>query len=192
MLFSIRHFSSAAVAAVSLVVLAGCGGKTAPPPAAHDHEHAEEMPETFSAAVAELQEHAPEIKEAFDAGKPEDAHDALHHLGELSEAMMALIDASTLTAEQKAEAKQASETLFDQYMRLDTEVLHNASTELKYEDVAGKIDESLAKLVTLAPAEDVHTDDHAAEGTEAGTDQPVVDPQAEAPAAEEPAGEAQP
>ncbi|MEX2168917.1 MAG: hypothetical protein WD851_06385 [Pirellulales bacterium] len=177
MFVSLRSIGLASIAGLSIVVLAGCGGgEPEPAPVAdHDHEH-EEMPETFSAAVAELKEHAPEVKEAFDAGKPEDAHDALHHLGEMSEVMTDLIDSSTLTPEQKAEAKEASETLFDQYMRLDTEVLHDASTELKYEDVAGKIDESLAKLEVLAPAEDAHAaDTHAEDGAENASEEPPTD-----------------
>jgi hypothetical protein len=186
----IRSVGYSILACISIVFLAGCGDKPAPAPSAeHEHEHAEEMPETFAAAVADLQEHAPEVKEAFDAGKPEDAHDALHHLGEMSEVMTKLIDASTLTAEQKDEAKVASETLFDQYMRLDTEVLHAAKPELKYDDVAGKIDESLAKLVALAPAEG----DAAAEPpVEEAVDKPAEDARAEQPAAEQPAEATQP
>lgn len=156
MILSLRYFGLASVVGFSLAVLAGCGGsKPEPAPVAdHDHEHAEEMPETFSAAVAELKEHAPEIKDAFEAGKPEDADEALHYLGEISEVMADLIASSSLTAEQKTEAMEASEALFDQYMRLDTEVVHGASTELKHDDVASTIDQSLAKLEALAPAEE--------------------------------------
>lgn len=177
MFVSLRNFGLASVAGLSILFVAGCGDSepTPVPVADHGHEH-EDMPETFSAAVAELKEHAPEIKDAFEAGKPEDAHDALHHLGEMSAVMTELIDSSPLTPEQKTEAKAASETLFDQYMRLDTEVLHDASTELKYDDVAGKIDESLAKLEALAPAEETA----------------AVEPAAEPPAEEVPMEEALP
>ena len=180
MFVSLRNFGLASVAGLSFVVLAGCGrSEPEPAPVAdHGHEH-EDMPETFSAAVAELKEHAPEVKAAFDAGKPEDAHDALHYLGEMSGVMTELIDSSTLTPEQKTEAKEASETLFDQYMRLDTEVLHDASTELKYDDVASKIDESLVTLEALVSEEE----------TPAAETPVTEEPAAEVPAEEEPAAE---
>lgn len=157
----IRSYSLASLAVFSLMlfVVSGCNNDKAGKPEvnnhaghghAHGHEH-EEMPETFAAAVSVLKEHAPEIKEAFEAGKSEDVHDALHFLGELSEKMSALIDASDLTDDQKAQAKETSEVLFDQYMELDG-TLHDPDSKLKYEDVSGKIDESLATLEALVPA----------------------------------------
>jgi hypothetical protein len=186
MLFYFRQLSLAAIAAFSIVALAGCGSKPKPAPAAdRDHEHSEEMPETFSAAVADLQEHAPEIKEAFDAGKPADADEPLHHMVPLLEAMPKLIDASTLTPDQKAEAKEVSEQLLNEYEKLH-DTSHDGG-EAKYEDHAGKIDQALAKLVALAPAEDVRAEEQSVEkpAEELATDQPVAEPQADAPAAEE-------
>lgn len=164
MLSQSRLYGLAVVSGVALATSSGCNGNKPEKPEAghhdshgHHSEHGEDMPETFVAAVNDIKEHAPEIKAAFVEGKPEEVHDALHHLGEIFESMNDLIDASDLTDEQKAQAKEASEALFDQYTRLDTEVLHEGSTELKYEDVESKIEEELAKLEALAGNAE-HTD----------------------------------
>ena len=165
MFLFLRHFGLASVAGCSLVFLAGCGGGTPTQPPVTEHEHAEERPETFSAAVAELKEHAPEIKDAFQAGKPEDADEALHHVAHMLEEMPTLIDGSTLTAEQKTEAKDVSERLFDDYDKLHA-VSHpgGETTEVKYEDLASSIDDGLAKLEALAPSEDAPAQEPAADG----------------------------
>src|SRR5690606_29348493 len=149
-----RSWGLASIAGVSFAVVVGCSNEKPSPPAVESHAEHEEhaMPESFADAVEELKEHAPEIQAAFEADKPQDAHEALHFLGELSVKMVELIDASDLTDEQKTQAKEASEVLFDQDLRLDTEVLHDGSKELKYADVSNKIDESLAKLEALVPA----------------------------------------
>ena len=159
-----RVYGFAIVAGISLVVLSGCNGDKPKPEAENHEEHgAEDMPESFSAAVAELKEHAPEIKDAFEAGDPHDADAAVHHVGDILKAMPELIDSSDLTDEQKAQAKEAREALFDQYTKLD-DMIHGLDTETKYEDVEGKIDEALAKLIALRPTDSEH-EDHADEET---------------------------
>jgi hypothetical protein len=118
----------------------------------HDHDHAHE--EVTAKSVGEvwkgIEGFAATIKKACEAGKPDDAHDALHEIGHSLEAMEGLAAKELKDDESKAVAKSALKVLFDSYDAID-QVFHGGAGK-KYEDVAKDIDDSMATIRKLFPA----------------------------------------
>lgn len=111
----------------------------------HDHDHDVEEPGTLEEAVAELEELASQIVQAWEDDVPESAHDALHEIGHVLEAIPAL-------AAQRAEIQSADrdditehvESLFDVFGALD-DTLHGGEST-PYSDVQPEIQASLEFL----------------------------------------------
>ncbi len=150
------------------VMLAGCTdsaskpptGKSAPAAAPaghqHDHEHGDghehdqdpAMPADLPAGIAALKAHRQEIKAALAEGSVEKAHDPLHHVGELLEALPALGRTAGLTAEQLATLQQSVDQLLTAFGQMD-EDLHDGKAP-DYDKTAAQIDAAIAALEGLA------------------------------------------
>lgn len=143
--FLIRALTMCALTMLSITI-SGCD---APKPAVkadaghdHGHDHEELAIGNFSESVGTLRKFHDEIKTAFEAGKPEDAHEALHEIGHVLEA---LEQQATGVAPDKVEgAKAAVKALFDGYIKIDKS-LHEG-TEIKYSDLSADLVANVAAL----------------------------------------------
>jgi hypothetical protein len=134
------------VIAATAVNLAGCD---APKPAAntqkveHDHDHEEGLAiANFGESVGTLRKLHDQIKTAFEAGKPDDAHGALHSIGHVLEALEKQVN--TVAADKQESAKAAVKVLFDGYMKID-KAMHDAE-EIKYADLSEDLSKNVAAL----------------------------------------------
>jgi len=112
----------------------------------HDHgEHGDENhPETYAEAIKQLEEMHAAIRDAFAKNDKDAAHDPLHHVGHLLEDIAGLAEKASLGAEQLTAVKKAKEELFDAYTKIDG--MFHGEKEVKYEDLAKKLDAALAVL----------------------------------------------
>ena len=113
----------------------------------HVHDHAQL--EDFGTGVTMLEEHYEEIKVAFEAGKPDDAHDALHCIGEILENLPRLAKQAELTDDQVTAVQQAVDKMFEAYGQVDDAMHHNQTPD--YAAVADSLDTEMAVLKKLAP-----------------------------------------
>src|SRR5687768_15893916 len=90
----------------------------------------------YAAAVAALERHGDAVREAFTSGKPEDAHDSLHEVGEILDKFPTLVDGTKLAPGERETVKTASTELFDAYTELDMSM--HGGDAVKYEDLARK------------------------------------------------------
>ncbi len=173
---SVRLAQTGRLQAISLGLLVavfavGCNGPAAEKkPSAdaarsesHDHgdhaQHAGEehaQPKTFAEGVSLLKEHYVEIKQAFDQTDTEKAvelaHEPMHGIGDILEALPELAKQANLTPEDLQTVKQSVDAMMECYGSVDGAV-HDGK-EPGYKDVAAKIDEALAALEAVqAPAE---------------------------------------
>lgn len=138
-----RSLSAMSCACVLISTL-GCGsggGQSAP----------------YASAVSSLEQHDKKIREAFQIGKPENAHDSLHEVGNILDKFPKLVDSTSLSHSDRDAAKQAADELLDAYTELDL-VLHDGE-EISYDEVSEKIAANLAVLKDkVAAAGDGGTD----------------------------------
>ena len=116
-----------------------------------DHEH---LPETFAAAVEELVKERDTIRDAFAKNDAEAAHEPLHEVGHLLEAMPELAAKGPAPAD-AAVVKEVSNELFELFGKVD-EKLHGTEGST-YEEVAEKIDAGVKRLQEQAGAASVPT-----------------------------------
>ncbi len=125
--------------------LAGCD---APKPAAstkpdaHDHAHNEPAIANFAESVGSLRKYHDQIKTACEAGKPDDAHDALHDIAHTLEALEKQV--ADVPADKQEAAKAAVKALFDGYTKID-KALHDGG-EVKYADLSEDLSKNVAAL----------------------------------------------
>lgn len=132
-------------ACMFVVNFAGC---EAPKPAAnqkaadHDHDHEDLAIGNFAESVGTLRKFHDQIKTAFEAGKPDDAHDALHDIGHVLEALEKQV--ADVAADKKEAAKAAVAGLFDGYTKID-KAMHGGD-EVKYADLSEGLSNNVAAL----------------------------------------------
>ena len=152
---------------LSLTVYVGCGGGPASSDAGtdshaghsedehahegedegHGHEggHHGEMPATFDEAFESLSEMKDSICKAFADGTPQDAHGALHNVGNLLNALPDLVAAKgDVAPEQMSKVEAAVEQLFDGFGALDG-TLHGGA-EVKIDDLDKKLTDALNEI----------------------------------------------
>lgn len=134
------------LAALTLALMplsVGCQPTTKPSTTVENSSHVEVT--TYSEAVAQLSKFRDEIKVAFDNGAPDGAHDALHEIGEVIEALPALA-AKQGDVDQAAAAdiKGAQKTLMDAFGKLDG-VLHGGEA-IEYSSIGPDIQTALDTL----------------------------------------------
>lgn len=116
-----RYASPVLPAAVLL--FCGCNSKTESTKTSapgHNHEHADDhRPASYAAAVREIRELGASVAKAFSAGTPDDAHDALHDLGQLLKALPDVAGDTDLPKDDWQAVKDAGQRLFDAYDKLD-------------------------------------------------------------------------
>ena len=154
--------------ALALCVAGGCG-KPAGSSASHGHDHGhghdhDHSTMSYSAAVAEVEELHASIRKAFEAGKGEDAHDDLHHIGDLLDAIPKLAGKTKMSADDQTAVKEAADKVFSAYGRID-EAFHPGEGQevgdVKYADFAEEIDAGVAVLVAKLEASGEEDRDHA-------------------------------
>ena len=147
------------VSAICALGLIGCGGDSTPTSTdvtesdAHEpdqkpHDDDEDVPHSFDEVVAEVDQLRNSIRDAMEGEDQAKAHDPLHEIGDVLETLGGLIDKSELSEADKTAAKDASETLFDLFGKVD-ERFHDKEKGSSYAEVATKIDEAIAKLKTI-------------------------------------------
>jgi hypothetical protein len=111
----------------------------------HDHDHGDAAPKTYAEAYEALAKQQALIKEAFATDSPDYAHDPLHKVGGLLNAMkeMANSDAS-LSEEDKTAVATAHEDLMTAFGTLD-EFFHDGE-KVEYSEVSEKIDAGMSTL----------------------------------------------
>ncbi len=115
----------------------------------HDHaDHGQEKhPETYAEAIEQLERLHAAIRDAFANNDKDAAHDPLHHVGHLLEDVAELAEKASLDEEQLKTVKKAQDALFDGYTEIDG--MFHGSKEVKYEDLAPKLDAALAQLKSV-------------------------------------------
>lgn len=138
---------------LTVVPLVGCGEATTDTQAEtaghghdHDHEHAD-RPESLHAAVAELTEVRDTIREAILNGDPNDAHDPLHEVGELLEAIPDIAAETDLPKPEWDAVNAANDELFDAFGTID-KAFHTKDGDKKaaYEGVTEKLDNAIEAI----------------------------------------------
>lgn len=117
----------------------------------HEHDHSD-RPESLREAIVELRELSDSFCAAMDEDDTEAAHDPLHHLGELLEAMPELAADTDLSEEQWQQVKEEVDRLFDAFGEIDS-TFHEKDGDKKaaYEDAKSTIEEGVAALETKLP-----------------------------------------
>jgi hypothetical protein len=163
------------VLCLALVIAPGCSRPTTVE-GEHEHHHEHEArPESYAAAIVEIKEHAAEVATAFSAGKPGDAHDALHELGELLTSLPEVAGDTDLPKPEWQAVKDASQELLDAYGQLD-QLMHGAKEKQSaaadtFASVSDKISAALQVLEEKqsATGEQVEAADHSSDSA-AGAD----------------------
>ncbi len=106
------------------------------------HKHEELALGNFGESVGTLRKIHDEIKTAFDAGKPDDAHHALHEMAETLTALEK--QAADVPADKQEAAKAAVKALFDGYTKID-KAMHDGD-EIKYADFSDDLSKNVAAL----------------------------------------------
>lgn len=171
----------------SLSVFAGCDDGSKPKDIAtvpgHDHEHEHEHTyESVKDAIEELVALRNSIRDAFAKNDPDGAHDPLHEVGHVLEAIPEQASKDNLGAEQVAALKASCDILMDAFGAVD-KTMHGQEGS-SYSEVAAKIDAAVTDLQKAAGLEVPAAEgsgEKAVEAVPAGAEE--VKP-AEAPAAE--------
>lgn len=138
---------------ISVTTLIGCGDsankdkddkKTSGKADDHDHDH--DAPESYAAAVKEIKEMRDAVAKAEEGGNLADAHDPLHEVGHVLEAVESLAKKEALDATQLEGVKKAVDDLYDGFGAVDAK-LHNDEKNAKtFAEVKDKIDGAISTL----------------------------------------------
>lgn len=124
------------------------GSQLAANPSEQGDEH-EPEPANLAEGLEQLSEHCQEIKAAFEKDAPEDAHNALHEVGHLLEALPSLAEKSGKLATAEIDTlRQQVEVLFDAFGTLD-ETLHGGEAVV-YSEIDSKIQTAMSALKEIA------------------------------------------
>lgn len=101
-------------------------------------------PASLAEAVEKLAGMKTRIAAGFAADDVDSIHDELHDIGTVLEQTEELVDASDMDADQKKQAAQAVESLFEAFGSVDAKL--HGETGSDYSEVASKIDEAVSAL----------------------------------------------
>lgn len=115
----------------------------------HDHDHAD-VSMTFQDAVAELTAMRDQISNAIENDDPELAHNPLHEVSEILEAIPELAADTDLPESEWQQVKAETERLFDAFSKIDS-AFHKQGSDKKavYEEVKASINEGVANLEAM-------------------------------------------
>ena len=128
----------------------------------HDHDHSD-TPKTLQAAITELRDMWADISTAMDNSDPDSAHDPLHEVGKVLEAMPDLTAETDLTENQWNEIKAEADRLFDAFGDIDSAFhIKDGDKVAACESAKSTIDEGVAALEAVLPllGEGSSTDGH--------------------------------
>lgn len=112
----------------------------------HDgHDHDADLPQDFASGVAMLQGHYDAIRDAYASDPPGDAHDALHEVGPLLDALPALAEKAGLSEADRNAIREAREKMLDGYMNIDG-AIHDGETP----DYAAEADSLKSAMEAIA------------------------------------------
>ena len=147
-----------ALALVCPIPLAGCGPTDSSAQAdVHDHGHEHEhehshKPESLHAAVAELTSIREAVRSAIVDGDPHDAHEPLHEVGELLEAIPDVAAETDLPEEEWEAVKAANERLFEAFGAIDRAFhVKDGDKKAAYEKVANELEEAIDEIRSRLP-----------------------------------------
>jgi hypothetical protein len=123
------------------------GGHAAHGGHAHGEAGSGGPPADFASTVAELRPLYETIRDAFQAGDKDKAHEPLHQIGHLLEALPESASMAGFGDQELATAKSASAAMFKAYGEID-EAMH-AGKEPDYGSVAETLDTAMAELSAL-------------------------------------------
>ncbi|QDT10152.1 hypothetical protein [Stieleria marina] len=107
------------------------------------------LPESYSAAVAELDKLSSKIAQQIKSGDIKDDHGALHGVSALLDGVDALANKSSMDSDAKEAIHQSVEKLLDAYGDVDYR-LHDSSKGKDYSDVAEQIQSAIKTLQSYA------------------------------------------
>ncbi len=117
----------------------------------HDHEHAH-RPDSLHEAVAELEDLSEAIQAAIVDGDPEDAHDPLHEIGHLLEAIPDVAAETDLPESEWDAVKAASERLFEAFGDIDKAYhVEDGDKKAAYEEVSDVLEEAIEEIRSRLP-----------------------------------------
>lgn len=155
---SLRH-SWSLVLGFSLLVGSGCSDTTktdlviSSQNHGHDHEVHDHGPESLKDALAELTSLRNTIRDSFSKNEQDAAHDPLHEVGHVLEAIPELAKKENATAENQATIERSVNDLMDAFGRVD-KTMHGQEGST-YTEESATIDaalESLSQACGLASA----------------------------------------
>jgi hypothetical protein len=112
---------------------------------AHAHETTELH--TLAEGIAALEQNYQQIKDAFAKNDAEKAHDPMHSMGNVLDALPELGKTAGLTADDATKLQQAVDKLMEAYLSVD-EAMHEQKTP-DYTAVAEQIDQQMAIIRAL-------------------------------------------
>lgn len=117
----------------------------------HDHDHPA-VPRSLPAAMTELRDSWAEISTAMNDDDPDSAHEPLHDVGRVLEAMPELAAETDLPESEWNEIKEVVDQLFDAFGKIDS-AFHKKDGDkvAAYESVKSTIDEGVASLEAKLP-----------------------------------------
>ncbi len=135
----------------SLLVGSGCTESsktdTAASSAEHAHSHDDHGPESLKDAITELKSMRDTIRDGFAKNDQDAAHDPLHEVGHVLEAMPELAMKEKVSAENQVAIEKAVNSLMDAFGRVD-KTMHGQEGST-YSEESATID---ATLITLSQA----------------------------------------
>lgn len=195
----VLRYASVVVLPLSLLTACGCEDSSQsqvqfPEDHAHEHGH-DHSHDSLSDAVEELTTLRNQIRDAFGKNDPDAAHDPLHEVGHILEAIPDLAKKEGLAEEKRKIIETATETLMTAFGAVD-KTMHGQEGS-SYSEESARIDESLAALTQAAgvtPPADTASSEKPAEGTPAPAESTAPPADSSAPPAESaaPAAEAAP
>lgn len=114
---------------------------------ADTHDHADTELHTLAEGIAALELNYQQIKDAFAKNDAEKAHDPMHSVGNVLDALPELGKTAGLTADDATKLQQAVDKLMEAYGSVD-EAMHEEKTP-DYAAVAEQIDQQMAVLRAL-------------------------------------------
>lgn len=152
----VRPTGLAAVALFTMF-LSGCADEQSPPGppvmgSVHDHDHDHEghhHPETLAEAFAEVTELSGTISTAFSKNDPDLAHDPLHEIPAMLDALSDLAGESDLTEEAKGAINSNVKVLFDAFGAVDKK-MHDRDSGKDYSEVSAEIETALKEIAKAA------------------------------------------
>jgi hypothetical protein len=134
----------------------------------HDHEHEHsDRPKSLKAAITKLKSLRDQIGAAMDKNDPDAAHEPLHDVGKLLEAMPELAADTDLPESEWQEIKQEADRLFKAFGDVDSSFhKEDGDHQAAYKAVKSIIDEGVTKLeAKLSLLADDKSHSHAEHGS---------------------------